>query len=155
MIDPFERLRTLLLMTQAEVRSRANAWADVREAGFKVLELAGGQRQSSPEMSSLASEIIRHDVVICDPPGEAYNELLNKAKRLAGSVLSQDEIAGQGPGADDPKERARRGLLDAQMGGQARPLIRTVVIDQPSIVRIEPYTSDMAAVADAELNGNR
>jgi hypothetical protein len=51
--------------------------------------------ESSPEMSTLAAEVMAMKDWIGDPPVEIFNELLAKAKRLAGSVLSQDETKGQ------------------------------------------------------------
>lgn len=55
-------------------------------------------RESSPELSSLASGIMRGQAVPLDAPiePELYNALLKSAKSLAGSVLSQDETPGQG-----------------------------------------------------------
>lgn len=61
-----------------------------------------GYRKSSPQVSSLAARLLRQEM----PPLEqfqempalmrdAYAELLGDAKRLAGSVLSQDETKGQ------------------------------------------------------------
>lgn len=52
------------------------------------------KRRSSPEMSSLAARIIRMRESRIDGPVEAelYLSLLRDAKRLAGSVLSQDEL---------------------------------------------------------------
>ncbi len=52
------------------------------------------KRESSTELSSLASRILQLDMA---PPetssvaAGAYNQLLRDAQRLAGSVLSQDE----------------------------------------------------------------
>lgn len=63
------------------------------------------KRQSSAELSSLASKIaqlkhrpglsgatVEHDKRYV--PVESYNELVDNAKKLAGSVLSQDETRG-------------------------------------------------------------
>lgn len=54
------------------------------------------KKRSSPEISSLAGSILRIPVrksALVDV--EAYNALLRDAKRLAASVLSQDETKGQ------------------------------------------------------------
>lgn len=58
---------------QELARAAVNRIADLRVAG----------RQSSPELSSLAAEVLR------DP------KATDREKRLAGSVLSQDETKGQ------------------------------------------------------------
>jgi hypothetical protein len=56
-------------------------------------------KESSPEMSALASEILRmpEPVNTTDKVcNHCYRTLLEKAKRLAGSVLSQDEDSASG-----------------------------------------------------------
>lgn len=72
-------------------------YADARDANAAAtiafaLERCG--KESSPELASLASEVLRYqrvesngDIVL----SSVYNELLTAAKRLAGSVLSQTE----------------------------------------------------------------
>ena len=54
-------------------------------------------KQSSPELSSLASRVMRikptkNGLV----SGSDWNNLLEKAQKLAGSVLSQDEESASG-----------------------------------------------------------
>lgn len=53
-------------------------------------------RQSSSELSSLAARILNMDTIPDDTPTSAadYNVLLQTAKKLAGSVLSQDQTPG-------------------------------------------------------------
>lgn len=65
-------------------------------------------RESSDDLSSLASGILRGQVVPVDAPvePELYNALLTSAKRLAGSVMSQDEHAGPRV-ATEPGELAK------------------------------------------------
>lgn len=54
-------------------------------------------KQSSSTMSSLAAEVLNTERAQLNDrvTPHRYNELLEKAKRLAGSVMSQDETPGQ------------------------------------------------------------
>ena len=54
-------------------------------------------KQSSPELSTLAGYIMGLQPLVGDElTSDAYAKLLVAAKRLAGSVLAQDQIKGQG-----------------------------------------------------------
>lgn len=59
-------------------------------------EANGPREESSAELSSLAANVLGYDEVTDDDvDAEMYNALLKDAKRLAGSVLSQDETPKQ------------------------------------------------------------
>lgn len=67
-----------------------------------------GRRVTNPEISSLAAKVLQigpasgiaRKAIPTNDPGmwisvDSYNELLESAKRLAGSALGQDETRGQ------------------------------------------------------------
>lgn len=139
-----DRLRVVSSMSDAELRSRANALPELRAAITEALSLldtmeaeASSGRVSSPEMVRLAQRILAmrsrggKSAVVAD-----WNDLLDQAQSLAGSVLSQaDPSDNEGQEAlplDDPATRA---LIDAQRTGQAHPLTRTVVVGPDSTGR--------------------
>lgn len=61
------------------------------------------KEQSSEELSSLASEVLQMKMLTLQSPLDhhGYNALLRKAKRLAGSVLTQDENPEEAEDNDD------------------------------------------------------
>lgn len=130
-------LRRLLSLPRPEVISRKNAWAEITSMGFLVLnelqELSAqlaARKQSSSEMSTLASDILRTPEAKGKVTLDDFNAILSAAKSLAGSVLSQDETKGQGEPVpvpvDTPEARAERALIDAQVHGQAHPIVAVV-----------------------------
>ena len=129
-----DRLRELIAMPRAEVVARKNAWEDVQRTAALVLAeaaSAAAHRESSPELASLAGELMNMDMAKFEANYEEQPEELLKAIRsLAASVLSQAEPdAALSP--DDPDKRAARALQDAQLTGQSHPIVETVVIDPP------------------------
>lgn len=95
------RLASLLRMGEAELHSRANAWAQVQEAGRAVIA----------ELEARAGEV---------------------TLKL---TVETDEV----------QAVIERALQDAQVTGQALPLVRTVVL--------VPRTEDMANLVDATVAG--
>lgn len=136
------RLEALAAIPDAEIRSRVSAAGELKQglnAAIVALHAAQATRQSSPEISSLAAKVMGWTETTPEIVGEdnvnqqcqSYNQLLRDAKRLAGSVLSQDETPGQGEAQereDEPNAAINRTLTDAQLQGQAKPITETVPV---------------------------
>lgn len=127
-----DELLSITQISSAEMTARKNAWGETKQRLARIaLALGGGSeagKESSSEMSSLAGKVLNESVMWTP------ETILHAARRLAGSVLSQDEtpqelpqldltIPGEEPlinkPSDTPEERA---LADAIKTNQALPL---------------------------------
>lgn len=60
------------------------------------MKTALAKKESSPALSTLAAEVLAlQPSPVDDEAADIYNTLLAKARRLAASVLAQDETKGQ------------------------------------------------------------
>jgi len=67
-------------------------------ANFEPLNDQPARKETSPRVSSIAAGILRMKPMTVSPdrePVREFNDLLEKAKTVAGSALSQDETPGQ------------------------------------------------------------
>lgn len=128
--DLLRDLTAAAAIPEAEMHARKNAWPEVVSLLQRTIAHlnsgSGGLKQSSPEMSSLASAVLQIGPDNRAQNSPTYQELLEKAKRLAGSVLGQDETPQPAPQPAVPfstNPEGRRALDDAVANNQARPLI--------------------------------
>lgn len=135
-----DRLRALSAMPVSELRSRANALPELLAAITAALSVFDGieftpprGEESSPETASLAGRILNFKRRRNTDANKDWNELLDAAHSLAGSVMTQ------APNRSDPaqtalplEDAATRSLIDAQSHGQAHPLTRTVEVGPDS-----------------------
>ena len=90
-----------------------------------------GLKESSPALSSLASQVLRRTRDGLEDPELDLTWLLNSARRLAGSVLGQDETTGhQGAGKRQARPSALVPTVNETQVIVGDGLVRAVVADR-------------------------
>jgi hypothetical protein len=108
-------------------------------------------KETSSRVSSIASTILSLNPVdnTTDVDGDDYNVLLDQAKILAGSCLSQDETPGQFPTSDGkPGFIDRLKMEHAHLSGALDTLTIFIGHDMPGV---SPYQRDLLTVQHSAM----
>lgn len=139
-----DTLKSLLRMSDAELRSRSNAIPELRIAIGALLPALEGvvseERVTSPEVAKIAGEYMGMEQFQFDALINADRKLMfQDIKSMAASLVSQ----APGPDANQAslplaEEGAKRAIDDAVRTGQADPKTRTVALGPDTTGEAEP-----------------